>query len=291
VLHLNPVAHSLDGVVAERAPLGMHGEVVGAEVGIITLEHSHMRNLTVAIERAHLKIAGFGLSAYAAGRGVLLADEMTLGTLVIDMGGQTTGYAMFRNGKLSTSGLVAVGSHHLTTDIAQGLSTTIAHAERLKTMFGSVLPFAHEDREMLAVPQLGERGVDAIQQVPKHVLTSIIMPRLEETIELLQRDMAQHTSIGPITRIVLTGGGSQLQGMREYVASVFGCSVRVGLPVFAQGAPESVKTGSSAVQAGLLALALKPDRKIAMPASARARIEEKQMGYARRVGRWLAEAI
>lgn len=291
VLHLNPVGYSLDGVIADRPPLGMHGEVLGVEVGIVTLDSSHLRNLTLAVERAHLKVAGLALSAYAAGRGVLLADELSLGTLVIDMGGATTSYAMFRNGNLAVSGSVAVGASHVTADVAQGLSTTLAHAERLKTMFGSVLPFAHEDREMLAVPLLGERGVDAIQQVPKHVLTSIIAPRLEETFELIRTDLEQHLNPSAVSRIVLTGGGSQLQGLREFVGQMFGCSVRVGQPVMGQGAPEAAKQGGMAVSAGLLALALRPDRKLAMPTDARERIERQQMGYARRVGRWLKEAL
>jgi cell division protein FtsA len=291
VLHLNPVSYTLDGVLADRAPLGMHGEILGVDVGIVTLDQSHLRNLTLAVERAHLKVAGFALSAYAAGRGTLFNDELSLGTLVIDMGGGTTSYALFRNGNLAASGSVAVGAMHVTADIAQGLSTTLAHAERLKTMFGSVLPFAHEDREMLAVPLLGERGVDAIQQVPKHVLNSIIAPRLEETFELLRQDIARHGALEAITRVVLTGGGSQMQGMRDFAGHHFGCAVRLGQPVLGQGAPESAQQGGMAVSAGLMALSLKPDRRLAMPTEARERIERQQMGYARRVGRWLKEAL
>lgn len=291
VLHLNPVGYSLDGVSADRPPLGMHGEVLGIDVGIVTLDAAHLRNLSLAVERAHLKVAGFALSAYAAGKGTLYADELSLGTLVIDMGGGTTSYALFRNGNLAASGTVAVGACHVTSDIAQGLSTTMAHAERLKTMFGSVLPFAHEDREMLAVPLLGERGVDAIQQVPKNVLNGIIFPRLEETIELLRNDIARHAALEGISRVVLTGGGSQLQGMRDLMAHYFGCPVRVGQPVLGQGAPEAAQHSGMAVNAGLLALSLKPDRNIAMPTEARERIERQRLGYARRVGRWLKEAL
>ena len=291
VLHLNPVSYSLDGVQTEQPPLGMHGDVLGVEIGIVTLDGAHLRNLNMAVERSHLKVAGLGLSAYAAARGTLLADEMSLGTLVIELGGATTSYALMRNGNLAASGCVGVGASHITSDVAQGLSTALAHAERLKTMFGSVLPYAQEDREMLAVPLLGERGVDSIQQVPKHVLTAIIGPRLEEIFELVQAGLAQHALAAPVSRIVLTGGGSQLQGLREFVSHVFGCTVRVGLPVFGQGAPEAAKGGGMAVSAGLLAMALQPDRKLAMPTEALMRIERQQLGYARRVARWLKEAI
>jgi cell division protein FtsA len=291
VLHLNPVSFSLDGVEADRPPLGMHGDVLGVDIGIITMDGAHLRNLSMAVERSHLKIAGLGLSAYAAACGTLLPDELALGALVIELGGATTSYAVMRNGALAASGSVAVGAAHITGDVAQGLSTTLAHAERLKNMFGSVLPFAGDDREMLSVPLLGERGVDSIQQVPKHVLTSIITPRLEEILELIQRDISLHASNMPVSRIVVTGGGSQLQGLREFVSHVFDCSVRIGLPIIGQGAPEAAKGGGMAVHAGLLALALQPDRKLAMPADARARIERQQMGYVRQVGRWLKDAL
>lgn len=291
VLHLNPVGFSLDGVAADKAPLGMHGEVLGADLGIVTLEPAHLRNLTLAVERAHLKVAQVVLSAYAAGRGTLLADEMSMGTLVIDMGGATTGYALFRNGNLAMSGIVPIGSAHITSDVAAGLSTTMAHAERMKTMFGSVLPFASEDREMVAVPLLGERGVDSVQQVPKHVLTSIIRPRLEEIFEQVQTRLSQSAAASAISRLVITGGGSQLQGIRDFASYFFDCPVRLGQPVLPQGVPESARGNGLAVTAGLMVLALRPDRKLAMPSAAQHKIEQAQMGYARRVGRWLKEAL
>jgi cell division protein FtsA len=122
-------------------------------------------------------------------------------------------------------------------------------------------------------------------------LNSIIAPRLEETFELLRQDIARHGALEAITRVVLTGGGSQMQGMRDFAGHHFGCAVRLGQPVLGQGAPESAQQGGMAVSAGLMALSLKPDRRLAMPTEARERIERQQMGYARRVGRWLKEAL
>jgi cell division protein FtsA len=291
VMHLTTFGHSLDNVAMDRAPLGMHGEVLGVDVGVVTLDASHLRNLSMAVERSHLKVSGFGLSAYAAGRGVLLTDEMALGALVIDLGGATTGFAVFRNGVLAASGIIPVGASHITTDIVHGLSTTMAHAERMKNMFGSVLPYAHEDREMLAVPLLGERGIDSVQQVPKSVLSNIIRPRLDEIFELIQKQVAEQGGAQGLARVVITGGGSQLQGLREYAGQVFGCTVRIGQPVVPQGIPESAKGNGLAVCVGLLSLALRPDQRVAMPTSARDKLELARMGYARRVGRWLKEAL
>jgi cell division protein FtsA len=291
VLHVNAVSYALDGIESDRPPLGMHGQVLGVTVGVVTVDAAQLRNLSMAVERAHLRVAGFALAPYAAGRGVLLGEEMADGSLVIDLGGATTSYAFFRNGNLAAAGQVQVGGDHITADLAQGLNTTLAHAERLKNMFGSVLPFAHEDREAVAVPLLGERGLDAIQQVPKHVLNSIIMPRLEEIFELLRADIeAQHGGIA-VRRVVLTGGASQLEGVRDYAAAQFGCLTRIGIPMVGGGISEPARHGGLAVCAGLLALALKPDRKITMPTAARDHIERQQLGYAQRVGRWLKDAL
>ncbi len=197
ILHLNPVGYSLDGVTADRPPLGMHGEVLGVEVGIVTLDAAHLRNLTLAVERAHLKVARALLCRpMPPGVGTLFKDELVTGHAGHRHGGRDNELCAVPQRQSCRIRGVAVGAAHVTADMAQGLPTTLAHAERLKTMFGSVLPFAHEDREMLAVPLLGERGVDAIQQVPKHVLNSIILPRLEETIEMVRQDIERHGCAG-----------------------------------------------------------------------------------------------
>ena len=117
-----------------------------------------------------------------------------------------------------------MGGQHITNDIARGLSTTIAHAERMKTLWGSALASAVDEREMISVPLLGERGVDTVQQVPKSMLTGIIRPRLEETFEML-RDQARgfgRSAISRGRRLVITGGASQLNGVREVASPVAG---------------------------------------------------------------------
>jgi cell division protein FtsA len=122
-------------------------------------------------------------------------------------------------------------------------------------------------------------------------LASIILPRLEETFELLRKEVAAHGLDGSVARVVLTGGASQLDGVRDFAAAQFGCLTRLGLPMTGPGLPESARHGGIAVAAGLLALAIKPDRHMTMPSAARDHIERQQMGYAKRVGRWLKEAL
>lgn len=292
VLHLLPVSYSLDGVETLQAPVGMHGEALKADIAVVTMEPAPLHNLRMAVERSHLGLSGFALAPYASARSVLAPDELELGTILFDMGGYTTHVAAFRQGKLVASAVLPIGGQHITNDIAHGLSTTVVHAERLKTMFGSVLGNGHDDRELLAVPLLGERGVDTVQKVPKHVLTSIIVPRLDELFEHARALLGEGALAGfASSRVVITGGASQLHGMREFATSRLGLPVRIGLPTGLQGLPELAKSGGFAAVAGLLVAACEPNMACDMPYEARLAIDRSQMTYARRVGKWLAEAF
>jgi len=172
VLHLSPFQYHLDEARGIKEPLGMYGEQIGLDLGVVTVEPSHLNNLSLAISRAHLNTAGYVVAPYAAAKSVLAEDEETLGVTLIDMGGSTTSFAIFHEGQLAHADVIALGGQHITNDIARGLSTTIAHAERMKTLWGSALASQIDEREMIAVPLLGERGVDTVQKVPKSMLTA-----------------------------------------------------------------------------------------------------------------------
>jgi cell division protein FtsA len=292
VLHLTPIGFELDGAIAKTAPLGMHGEKLTVGVGVVTAEAAHIRNLALAVERAHLGVAGHVISSYAAGRAVLAEDEMELGTILIDMGGASTGIAIFHNGSLVHAETLPVGGQHVTSDIARGLNTTIAHAERLKNLLGSALGASGDDLEMVAVPLLGERGVDTVQQVPRSHLTGIIRPRIDETFEMVAKRIAtcQLAHLGG-QRVVLTGGASQLTGVREVAAHWLNRQVRVASPMPISGMPDVVSNPGFAVAFGLLAYGLRPDRQLAMPSRAAAQIAAAERSYVGRVGRWIAESF
>ncbi|MFT3987095.1 cell division protein FtsA [Aestuariivirga sp.] len=292
ILHLSPIQYHLDDAKGVHAPLGMFGTTLGLELGVVTVEPAHLQNLSLAIERAHLGTAGFVVSPYAAAKAVLADDEMTLGTIVIDMGGATTSFAIFHDGALAFSDVVPLGGQHITNDIARGLSTTIAHAERMKTMWGSAQALQADEREMIAVPLLGERGVDTVQKVPKSMLTNIIRPRLEEIFEHVRSriDAAPAAHLAG-HRVVLTGGASLLTGMREVAMHLLGRQVRMGLPAHLQGMPESAHTPGFAVAAGLLNHALKPDVHYALPQHKARQLSDAQHGYMRKMGRWIADSF
>ncbi len=288
ILHATPVGFSLDEASGIAEPEGMFGETLGCDLNVITVDRGALRNLALAIERCHLSVEGFVLAPYAAARGALVEDELELGATLIDMGGATTSFAVFQDSRLAHADVVPVGGAHITSDLAKGLSTNIVHAERLKTLSGSALAATSDEREVVAVPLLGELGLDTVQKIPRSMLTGIIRPRLEETFELVRDRLVDLGLKGKGGRIVLTGGASQLNGAREVASQIFDRSVRVATPRGLSGLPEILSTPPFAVVAGLLRYALNPDRQLERLVATTRRGESN---YFSRVGQWIKESF
>src|SRR5207244_12718829 len=143
-----------------------------------------VRNHGAAIGRAHLEVDALVVSPYAAGLACLVDDEMDLGVTVIDMGGGTTTIGVFFDGNLIFADAVPVGGGHVTNDIARGLSTPVAHAERLKALFGSAIASTLDEGETIAVPQIGEEGDGHVNHVPESVLVGSLAPRVAATFDM-----------------------------------------------------------------------------------------------------------
>lgn len=252
VVHAIPLGYSVDGTSGVRDPRGMVCETLGARLHVVDASVGTLRNLAACLARCDLGIESLVAAPFAAGLAVLVEDERELGVTVVDMGGGTTSLAVFADGQLQHTDIVPIGGQHVTNDIARGLSTTVAYAERLKTLQGSVSAAPGDDRELMPVPLVGEDD-HAIAKVPRSMLVGIIRPRLEETFELV-RARLDDAGIGRIAgrRVVLTGGASQLIGVRELAASILDKQVRLGRPPPLRGLPDIASGPAFAVPAGLL---------------------------------------
>ncbi|HEX7777099.1 MAG TPA: cell division protein FtsA [Parvibaculum sp.] len=256
VLHAIATNYSVDASRGVRDPRGMFGEKLGVDVHMVSVQRGPLRNLELCIERCHLSVSSIAVSPYASGLASLVEDEMDLGVAVIDMGGGTTSLAVFFEGAMVYCDSVSIGGNHITNDIARGLSTPLAHAERMKTLYGSALASPSDEREMIDVPQVGESDADSANHIPRSMLTGIIQPRLEETFELV-RDRLEASGYGRVAgrRIVLTGGASQLNGARELAARMLDKQVRVGQPIRLTGLAEATGGPAFSTCAGLLTYA------------------------------------
>jgi len=210
-------------------------------------------NLGATLLRCDLVVEELVSAPFAGGLATLVEDEKQLGATVIDMGGGTTTLAVFGDGHLLHTAQLPVGGWNVTNDLARGLSTPIAHAERLKTLHGGVLGAPDDEKEWLPVPQVGEEE-DQIARVPRAMVIGIIRPRLEETFELVKdRLEAAGLSSEMGRRVVLTGGASQLVGVRELAGRVLERQVRLGRPHPVRGMPETASGPAFAAPLGLLA--------------------------------------
>ncbi|HUN50992.1 MAG TPA: cell division protein FtsA [Candidatus Sulfotelmatobacter sp.] len=285
VVHAIPVGYTIDGSAGIRDPRGMYGERLGVNMHVVTAATGPLRNLATCIERCHLKIAGTIIAPYASGLACLVEDEMDLGVTVIDMGGGTTSLSVFYDGALVLADVVAIGGGHVTNDIARGLSTPTMHAERMKTLYGSAVASSSDENEIIDVPQVGETEHHSPNHVPRSILVGIIKPRVEETFELV-RDRLTRSGLDRLAgrRVVLCGGASQLQGVRDLAQRVLDKQVRMGRPIRVNGLAEATGGPAFATCAGLLSYALRT-RSEAMDGFNEP--EEAERGRFARLGQWL----
>ena len=256
LLHAIPVDYTIDGNEGIRDPRGMYGERLGVAIHVIGALTGPVRNLNTVINRCQLDVDQRVVSPFAAGLACLVEDEKELGVTCIDLGGGTTSFAVFMSGQLVHTDLLPIGGQHVTSDIARGLSTPVTQAERLKTLYGSALPSPSDDREMLKVPLVGEDDNGSGNQIPRSLLNQIIQPRIEETLELVRSRLEESgfdKAVG--RRVVLTGGGSQMQGVRDLASGILDKQVRLGRPMGFQGLPEAVGGPAFSVCAGLIRFA------------------------------------
>lgn len=287
LVHAIPTGYAIDGSNGIRDPRGLHGTSLGISIHLVTVDESATRNLETGIIRCHLNPSELVLSPYASGLACLVEDEMDLGVTVVDMGGGTTTMAVFFDGAAVYADSVPVGGINVTNDIARGLSTSIANAERLKTLHGNALPSDSDEREIVSAPQVGDDADTHASLVPKSLLVGIIAPRVEEIFELVRSRLAASSferTAG--RRVVLTGGGSQLTGVRELAAQILDKQIRLGRPIRVSGLADATGGPAFSTAAGLLAYAAYNRNESTTILTHQ---KEKATGLLGRLGGWFGE--
>ena len=252
LIHALPLAFTVDGADGVADPRGHFCDTLDARLHVIDALTTSLRTLDSCLARCDLHLAELVSTPMAAGRAVLVEEERLLGTTALDLGGGTSGLAVFAEGHLLHTAQIPVGGVHITNDIARILSTPVAHAERLKTLYGAALPSPDDERQLLPVPAVGEEE-HHITKVPRSMVVAIIQPRLEETFQLV-KDRLDASGLGAaaLQRVVLTGGASQLPGVRDLAQRMFAGSVRLGRPAPIRGLPDSASGPAFATACGLL---------------------------------------
>ena len=254
-IHALPLSFSTDATDGVLDPRGLFCDTLSAQLHVVDAGNTALRTLSACLSRCELDIAALVSAPLAAGLASLVGDERELGATVIDMGGGTTSMAVFSEGQVVHTAQIPLGGIHVTNDIARGFSTSVVHAERLKALFGNCQGSPDDERELLPVPQVGE-DEHQIAKMPRSMLINVIRPRIEEIFELV-KDRLETGGYGDAggTRVVLTGGASQLGGVRELSAQILERNVRLGRPGGVIGLPDSANAPNFATLVGLLAFA------------------------------------
>jgi len=253
ILSAHPVLYKLDDQEGIKDAAGMIGDKLSVLLSVITAPRSLVRNLVECVGRAHLQVDRIIPSAVASGAGTLIDDEIENGALCIDMGSGVTAACAFINGSPAWLGLVPAGGSNVTGDLAQGIGTTFAAAERMKTVHGTADTSSPGLAERIEVPRLGDDGRLNASRMARGDLAAIIAPRIEETFEYAAKMLAgsELKKIMP-RRTVLTGGASQLPGVRDIASRVLQQPVRLGKPIEADILGESHANPVFSTAAGLL---------------------------------------
>jgi cell division protein FtsA len=250
ILHILPQEYAIDNQEGIREPIGMSGVRLEAKVHIVTGAVSAAQNVVKCVQRCGLQVPEIILEQLASSYAVLNEDEKELGVCMIDIGGGTTDIAVFTNGSIRHTAVIPIAGDQVTNDIAVALRTPTKHAEELKLKYGYALPIPAEQNEAIEVPSVAKRSP---RQLSKKVLSEVIHARYEELLMLVSAELRRHGLEDMIPAgIVLTGGGSQMEGLTELAESIFQMPIRIGLPQHVKGLAEVLDNPSYATSVGLL---------------------------------------
>ncbi len=249
ILHVIPQEYIVDDQKGIKDPIGMCGVRLETQVHIITGAVTSAQNIYRSVEKAGLKVIDMVLEPLASCYAVLEKDEKELGVALIDMGGGTTDIAIYFDESIRQTAVVALGGKNVTSDIAIGIRTPIDRAEEIKRQYGCAFSPLVKGNEFISVPGVGGREQ---REVSKAVLASIIEPRIEEIFALALRELKRTEYAEMLgAGIVLTGGGSQMEGIKELAEKVFEMPVKLGVPTGFGGLTEAAKMPIHATGVGL----------------------------------------
>ena len=250
ILHVLPQEFVIDEQDGVRDPIGISGVRLEARVHIVTGAIASAQNVVKCVNRCGLTVQDIVAAPLASGKAVLSEEEQELGVCLLDIGGGTTSLAVYYGGAVKVTSVLAVGGNHTSNDIAAGLRTPLAAAERIKCEYGTAMSSQASKTETLEVPSVGGR---AARVLSKSVLAEIIEPRIAEIFGLVQRELVRVGCLDALTSgIVLTGGSSNLPGIVQVAEQVFNLPIRKAEPMGVGGLLDLVKGPEYSAAVGLL---------------------------------------
>ncbi len=250
VLDIIPCGFALDGHEGMEYPVGMPGRRLDASAFVLYTNRIHAETVEQAVNRAAVAVERLAFEPLAAAEAVLDADERDLGCLLLDIGHATTEWALLAEGSVAASGAVPIGGRHFTSDLAAMLKTTTVGAEHVKRTIGATLHREGLEQQAVEVPALGGHGN---QVHPASFVVEVLVERARDLFISVHKVLARNgLDRAPRAGVVLTGGGSRLEGLVDEAESIFGLGARLGTPRGLAGLTEPVSGPEWSVACGLV---------------------------------------
>lgn len=240
IIHYFPLEFCVDDNHSIEDPVGMFAKELSCQLHIIAVNSGLIMNLTNCLARCQIEINNVVLSIYAASIACLFDDEMNLGSLIIDIGARTTSFCVFYSGKLIYTGHVTIGSDHITSDIAKIFSISLFAAEKLKVLYGSAAHTTFDKNNPIVIDDVeSDHNYNPNLTITSKQLSEVIQARVEEILLQIkeQYDKAEVDHL-IARRLIITGGGSMLRGIKELATNIFEKQVRIAKPLIVPGFTE-----------------------------------------------------
>lgn len=250
VIHILPQEYIVDNQRGITDPLGMAGVRLEVKVHIVTGAVSSAQNIVRSCKRSRLEVSDIALEALASAKAVLTEEEREIGVALVDLGGGTTDIAVFVNGAIKHTAVLALGGQNLSNDIAYGLRTPVAAAEKIKIKYGCALADMVRQDELIEVPSVGGRDPS---RVSRQMLAEICEPRMEEILFQANQALERSGYKDMIAAgVVLTGGTALIEGCQELGEQIFNAPTRIGYPRNVGGLKDVVNNPKFSTAVGLL---------------------------------------
>lgn len=258
ILHVLPQYFMVDGQDKIENPIGLFGVRLEVVVHVITGSIASIQNLIKCCEMVGVKVQDIVLEQLASADGVLSLDERKLGVGVLDIGGGTSDFAVYQSSTIRFTKVIPIAGNLFTNDLAVGLCANIADAERIKHQDGYV-GFDHEKLQG-QVEVMTAQGNET-KLVDRQYVALILQARAHELLMMvhheIQNNRLKHFLV---TGLVITGGGSLLEGIDELAKNILSMPIRIGMPKTGQIIPDSLQNPIYATGYGLLIFALKSSK-------------------------------
>jgi len=225
------IGYDLDNKPLVNSPTGIFGNYLRVNFYKFAVKKNFTNTISNLFKNLNIHIENFVPTPLSSALATLNSDDKILGAICIDLGASSSSIAIFENEKLIFMDAINIGGKNITNDIARGISTNLESAERLKTLYGSVISSPSDEYEVIEVPYLSN-DPSKFKQINRSTINSIIKPRVEETLELIWQKLKDYNlHKKQIKNLILTGGGSLLEGITEYAQIIFDGNVRIGKPL------------------------------------------------------------